>query len=194
MILLALATPVGIGLLGARPHSSFLLPRNLIASALPIALLAGWLVTSFRRRAAAIAATTALLLVLVVAAARALDASYRRSAYHAAAAFVDDRARPGDPVIEFFFAGDTGPLEQVLALNFATPHRIFHGRGETQAAAWRQGLRTGRAFVVVPLPGYFKRTRHLARFDGPGKRFELVAERRWTGIEDMLAGEYVVRR
>src|SRR3954452_20796329 len=182
IVLLALATPVGIGLLSAVPHRSLLLPRNLIASTPAIALLFGWLVTSAGRRTLAVATTTVLLLALAVGAARALDHGNRRSAYRDAAACVDQRARPGDPVLEVFFIGG-GALDDVLALNFAEPHRIHHSGGTTEAAAWAAGRRTGHVFEVLPLPGFFKRVQHLPRFNGPGKRFRLVAERRWQGIE-----------
>jgi hypothetical protein len=192
VIVLALATPVGIALISLPPHHSFLLPRNMIASLVAIGLLFGWLVTSLPRRAA-IVATAVLLLVLAVDAARALDRGNRRSAYRDAAAFVDARARPGDPVIEVFFFGNAGALANVLSLNFAERHRVFHAGGATEAAGWEQGRRTGRVLWVQPLPGLFKSIRHLNRFAGPGKRFRLVAERRWVGIEDMLAGEYVPR-
>jgi hypothetical protein len=192
VILLALATPVGIGLLSALPDRSFLLPRNLIASTPAIALLFGWLVTAPGRRALAIVTTAVLLLGLGVGAARALDHANRRSAYRDAAAFVDQRARPGDPVLEVFFLGG-GALDHVLSLNFAEPHRVYRSGGATEAAAWAAGRRTGHVYEVLPLPGYFKRVQHLPRFNGPGKSFRLVAERRWVGIEDMLAGEYVPR-
>lgn len=192
VILLALATPVGIGLMSSLPDRSFLLPRNLIASTPAIALLFGWLVTSFRRRALVIAATTALVLALGVGAVRALDRANRRSAYRDAAAFIDERARAGDPVLEVFFLRG-GALDHVLSINFGEPHRIYPSGGASEAQAWAAGRRAGRVYEVLPLPGYFKDVRHLPRFNGPDKSFRLVAERRWEGIEDVLAGEYVPR-
>jgi uncharacterized membrane protein len=192
VILLAVATPLGIAALSVSGDRSFLLPRNLIASTPAIALLFGWLVTSFRRRALGIAATTALVLALGVGAVRALDHANRRSAYRDAAAFIDERARAGDPVLEVFFLGG-GALDHVLSINFGEPHRIYPSGGATEAQAWAAGRRAGRVYEVLPLPGYFKDVRHLPRFNGPGKSFRLVAERRWEGIEDVLAGEYVPR-
>jgi len=78
----------------------------------------------------------------------------------------------------------------VLKINFDAPHPLHHGGGATEAAAWERGRRTGRVFVVLPLPGYFKRTRHLPARSGPGDAFALRDEQRWSGFEDMLAGEY----
>jgi hypothetical protein len=48
-------------------------------------------------------------------------------------------------------------------------------------------------YVVVPLPGAFKRVRHSGRFAGPDQEFELRRERRYTGFEDILVGEYAPR-
>ena len=49
-------------------------------------------------------------------------------------------------------------------------------------------------FVVLPLPGYFKEVR-AAWSGGPGRAsdFELVAQQRYTGLEDILVGEYRLR-
>jgi mannosyltransferase len=190
--LLALATPLGIVLLTLRPGQSFLLPRNLIASTPAIALLAAYWMVRLPRRAAA-AAVAATLLVLVVGAAGALEHAHRRSGYHDAAAFIDARARPGDPVIQHFILPVKGSLADGLAIYLDRPLTLFRVANGSAGAAWARGRRTGRVFVVVPLPGYFKAVRHLPVRDGPGRAFVRVAERRWSGIEDLLVGEYVPR-
>ena len=48
-------------------------------------------------------------------------------------------------------------------------------------------------YVVVPLPGAFKRVRHSPRLAGPKQEFELRRERRYTGFEDILVAEYALR-
>jgi hypothetical protein len=192
VILLAVATPIGILALSLPPDRSFLLPRNMIASLPALALLAGWLIASLGR-VAAIAAATVLLLALASGAAAALEHGNRRSPYRDAAHWVYARARPGDPVIQHFFLFDKGPLGDVLTINFARPHPLFHGGGSTEEAAWERGLRSGRVFVVLPLPGYFKPVRHMDGRSGPGDRFELRDEQRYAGLEDILVGEYRLR-
>jgi hypothetical protein len=192
VILLALATPLGIAALSLRPDVSFILPRNMIASLPALAVLVGWLLVSLPRRAA-ITAVAVVVLSLSTGAVRALDHSNRRSQYRAAAQLIDARARPGDPVIQHSFLPGNGALQQVLAINFARPHPLFDGESAQEDAGWARGRRTGRVFVVVPLPGYFKAVRHLDRYAGPGMDFELRAEHRYPGIEDLLVGEYGIR-
>jgi len=192
VILLAVATPLGIAALSLPGDHSFLLPRNLIASLPALAVLIGWLLVSLRSRLA-VAATTAFLLVLAVGAAQALDRGHRRSPYRDAAHVIDAWARPGDPVIQGSFLPAKGSLATGLKINFTRPHPLHPAGGATEAAAWERGRRTGRVYVVVPLPGAFKRVRHSGRFAGPEQAFELRRERRYTGLEDILVGEYAPR-
>lgn len=193
--LLAAATPVGIAVLSARPDRSFMLPRNLIPSALPMALLAGALLVGLAAvgRRVAVAAVAVVLVVAAIGAARALEHTHRRSAYRDAAAFIDARGRPGDPVVQYFFFGDGGALGTVLSLNLREPHPVDHVVTSAEGVHWERARRAGRVFMVVPLVGVFKPTRHLGRTAGPGAEFVLRAERRFTGIEDLLVGEYVAR-
>jgi hypothetical protein len=192
VILLAVATPLGIGMLSLPGDRSFLLPRNLIASLPALAVLIGWLLTSLGRRAA-IATSAAFLLVLGIGAAQALDASNRRSQYRAAAHLIDAWARPGDPVIQVFFLAPTGALGTGLEINFARAHPLYRAGGAPEAKAWERGRATGRVYEVLPLSGAFKSARHLGRLAGPDQEFRLVRERRYPGIEDLLVGEYEVR-
>ena len=192
VILLAVATPLGIAALSVRGDHSFLLPRNMIASLPALAVLIGWLLVALRSRLA-VAATTAFLLVLAVGAAQALDRGHRRSPYRDAAHLVDAWARPGDPVIQGSFLPAKGSLATGLKIDFARPHPLHPAGGATEAAAWERGRRTGRVYVIVPLPGAFKRVRHSGRFAGPEQAFELRRERRYAGLEDILVGEYAPR-
>jgi hypothetical protein len=189
VIALAAATPIGIGLLSLPPDHSFLLPRNMSASLPALAVLVGWLLTALRRPLA-VAALALFLGALVCGTAAALDPDNRRAPYRAAAHWVDDRARAGDPVIQHFFLFDAGALGDVLRVNFARPHPLVRGGGPGEAAAWARGRRTGRVFVVLPLPRAFASVEPLDRRSGPGDGFDLVAERRFAGLDDILVGEY----
>jgi hypothetical protein len=188
VILLAVATPLGIAALSLPGDRSFLLPRNLIASLPALAVLIGWLLVALRSRLA-VAATAAFLLVLAVGAAQALDSGHRRSPYRDAAHVVDARARPGDPVIQRYFLPLEGSLATGLRVNFARPHPLHFAGGESEAAAWERGRRTGRVYMVVPLPRVFKGVRHAERLAGAEQEFE----RRHTGLEDILVAEYALR-
>jgi len=123
VILLAVATPLGIAALSPPGDRSFLLPRNLIASLPALAVPIGWLLVALRSRLA-VAATAAFLLVLAVGAGQALDPGHRRSPYRYAAHLVDAWARPDDPVIQFYFLPVKGSLATGRQINFARPHPL----------------------------------------------------------------------
>ena len=189
--LLAVATPIGIGLISLQPGMSFMLARNLIPSLIAEALLVGWLVTSVGRRASSVAVAL-ILLVLAVGAVRGLGASSRRTPYRAVAHWVEARARPGDPIIQAFFVPIRGPLFDVVLINLRHPHPILHTPAG-QRRAWALGRTGADVFSVVDLPGIWKTVKHMPRFAGPGNAFVLVAEHRYVGIDDALVGEYRLR-
>jgi Dolichyl-phosphate-mannose-protein mannosyltransferase len=187
--LTAAATPVGVGLVSLRPDMSFLLARNVSASLAPAALVVGWLLVSLGRRAA-VAAVALVLAVLAVDVVRSFDHEHRRSDYRAVARYVDGRARPGDPVIQHFSLTDKqdAPADALL-VNFGRAHPLFRtAAGERRA--WELGRRGASVFVVTPLLGPFKAVKHPGPTAGPGKRFRLVADRHYDGLEDLLVGEY----
>jgi uncharacterized membrane protein len=189
LALAALATPVGIGLISLRPDKSFMLARNLSASLPAVVLVVAWLLIALRRRAA-VPAVAALLAVLVIGAVRTLNHDNRRSDYRAAAAFIDARARPGDPVIQTFFLPVSGALEHVLTVNFDHPHPFVRAGSPQEAAAWAHGRRGGHVFVVFGLGGFYKSVHHVGRVAGPRKDFVRVADESHPGLENVLVGEY----
>jgi hypothetical protein len=189
--LVAVATPIGLGLVSLRPGMSFMLPRNLSPSLVPIARLTAWLLVSLGRRAA-VPAVAVMLAVLTIGAVQTLDRDNRRTAYREVAGFIDSRARPGDPVIQHFFLPPRGALGDILAVNFEQPHPLYR-TGVSEGPAWKRGRRGAHVFVVLPLPGFFKEGRHLPRLAGPGNSFIRIAERRYRGIEAILVGEYGLR-
>jgi mannosyltransferase len=186
--LLAVASPVGVGLVSLRPHMSFLLMRNYAASLPAAALIIAWLLTRLPRRAAA-AAVAAILGVLVIGAAQASQPVHRRSDYRDAAAWVEEHARPGDPVVQsFLLQGDA--LGTAVTINFKHPHPTYGLNGVDQAPAWERGRQGAHVFVLLGLTGIFKDTQHLGRLAGPDNRFALIRERRYPGMETVIVGEY----
>ena len=84
-------------------HAALLLPRNYSASLSAAALIVAWLLTTMPGPRAAPVAVAAVLGVLVAGAVQASGSRWhRRSDYRDAAAWVEARARPGDPVIQSF--------------------------------------------------------------------------------------------
>jgi hypothetical protein len=188
--LLALATPVGVGLISLQPRMSFMLARNLIPSLVPEAVLVGWLLMSVRRPASLVAVAL-IFAVLVVGAVRGLRPSSRRTPYRAVAQWIEAHGRPGDPIIQTFFLPLRGALFDVLSIYLERPDRVVPPRG--QGRAWALGRTGADVFSVVDLPGVWKSVQDLPRFAGPGKAFVLTAERRYVGIDDALVGEYRLR-
>jgi 4-amino-4-deoxy-L-arabinose transferase-like glycosyltransferase len=192
VILLALATPLGIGLLSLAPDQSWLLPRNMSASLPALAVLVGWLLATLARSLAAVArplaaaAVAAFLLALAVGTAQALRPDNRRTPFRSAAHWIDDRAQPGDPVVQQLLFG-SGSLGDVLRINFARPHPLLDAGAAGGPAAW---ARAERVFVVRALPDSAGGAAPLAPRAGPDGAFELVAERRYAGLGDVVVGEY----
>lgn len=189
--LLAVATPIGIGLISLQPNMSFMLARNLSPSLVASALVVGWLLTSLGR-AASFVAVAVIMLVLTDGAIHGLRASSRRTPYRAVAHWIDARARPEDPIIQQFFFPVSGPLLDVVLINLRHPHPILHTPDE-QRRAWALGRTGADVFSVVDLPGIAKKFKHMSRFAGPGNAFALVAEHHYVGIADALVGEYRLR-
>jgi hypothetical protein len=82
-----------------------------------------------------------------------------------------------------------GPWGDMLVDNLSHPHPDYR----TSAAglrAWAMGRRGANVFYVIDLPGVWKVVKHLPHYSGPGKRFVLVAERGYVGLNNVLVGEY----
>jgi uncharacterized membrane protein len=188
--LTAVASPVGVGLASLRPDKSFMLARNLSSSLIALALIVAWLLVTLRRRAA-VPAVAAVLVVLLIGTVRTLQAPFRRSNYRAAAAFIDARARPGDPVVQTFFLPGRGPLGKMLTVNFKKPHPYY--QSSAADGAWARGRRSGRVFVAFALPGFFESVRHVPPVAGPHSDFVRVTDAQYPGMERVVVGEYVYR-
>jgi mannosyltransferase len=188
MLLLALATPVGVALYSLQPETSFMLARNMSPSLPALTLVVGWLVVALGRRTGPIAAVV-LVGAIAIGALRLLDQDYHRPPLREAADFVAARAGPHDPVINYFTwlqAPDVFDAHLAPRLPLSIP-------GEDDRIAWARARRTGRIFLVVPKTGPFGRLDRLGRAAGPGDRFDRVADRLYRGFTPILVGEYRYR-
>src|SRR5581483_6458020 len=188
LAILTLATPIGVGIASLRPHESFMLSRNEIASLVPAAVLLGWLLTAMPRRAA-VPAVAAYLAVLGLGAEIGLQATSRRAPFRDVAHFIDSHSRPGDPVIQAFFIPAGGPLGKVISINLSHPRPIATNAKESQEA-WAAGRAGHDVFVTLDLPGVLSSTKHLPVRNGPGSAFVRIAEQRYVGLSTVIVGEY----
>jgi mannosyltransferase len=186
LALIAVATPVAVFLYSA-VSTNILVPRSFSASLPAAVLVIGWLVSSMRRQAALVG-TTVLLAALAVGAVRTLDDDFRRPPFRDAARFIDARAGPGDPVIQFAPPGTV--LSRQLSIYFDSPHDVFSATF-TDDRAWKRGAEGHRVFLVVPQVGLL---RGIPRRSGPDKRFPLRDYRLYPGWTPIGVFEYWLDR
>jgi 4-amino-4-deoxy-L-arabinose transferase-like glycosyltransferase len=158
------------------------LPRNLIASLPPLCLALGALVVRLPRPAAV--ATGALIAGGVgLGTYHALQPANGRPQYKAAAHWVDQRARPGDPVAQIPGFRARGILKDSFSVNFERPHPVF-----TVDTQGRQALaaadRRGRLFVIT------LRAAGVPAAPVPHPPLRLVAHRGFPGTTPVEALEY----
>jgi hypothetical protein len=185
LALLALATPVAVGLYSLQPDTSFMLARNMVPSLPALALVAGWLLVSLGPRAGPLAALV-FIAALAVGTVRVLEVHNRRPPLREAADFVAARARTGDPVINNFVWAQAPEVFDA----YLTPKLRVFLPGEDDDLPWRIARRTGRIFVLVPRTGPFAGVRRVGRFTGPGDGFVRVDDRIYDGFTPVLVGEY----
>lgn len=171
VVALALAAPVGILAQGIATGEGLLYARNMSVSIPAGALLAGAVVVTAPRPLALLAGV-ATMLVLAYGALKLLDPEWQRPNTRAAAHYVDDRAAPGDPVVQvpgYLLFATAGPAAETLLVEtplahdidryFERPHRLVGLEGfrrrppdtvEAVASprAWEEGRRAGRVFVL----------------------------------------------
>ncbi len=148
---MALAAPVGL-LVYSALKSNLFLPRNLLVSAPPAAVLFGCLLWQALRGWPAVVVAAAVGVLLVPAAISTATGRLARPPYDEVARLIDQRARPADPVIEasVFPVGESlnEPLRRSLVTFLLRPHRVY--LSDNQDSAWRAAQRGGRAFAVYP--------------------------------------------
>lgn len=158
------------------------LPRNLIASLPALCLVIAAMVVR-APRPAAVAAAALLIAGLGIGTFRAARAENGRPQYKAAAHWVDDRARPGDPVAQVpgFRAG--GILRDSFSVNFERPHDLY--TVDTQAReALAAAERRGRLFVIT------LRAAGVPEAPVPRPPLRLVDQRLFPGTTPVEALEY----
>jgi len=158
------------------------LPRNLIASLPALCLLLAWLVVRAPRVVAA-AAGAFLVAGLAIGVYHGAQAENSRPQYKAAAHWVDDRARPSDPVAQVPGFRARGILRDSFSINFQRPHPLF--TVDTDAArALAAGRRRGRLFVIT------LRVAGVPEAPVPGPPLRLVDRRMFPGTSPIEALEY----
>lgn len=177
LLLLAAATPVGLGLYALVTGDTLLSARNLAASVPAGAALLGVALTAPRPAWAARACAAAVLFALAVGALRTRgeDADVRNSQNRHIAGVIDREARPGDAVLLVTPEAARSPLGRALAIYFARPHPYATSAGP--AKAWAAIRRGRRVFLVYPAVAVFARL-------GPGTVLpdhrDAVARTVWT--------------
>ena len=143
---LAVATPIGITTYSLAETSLFG-PRNLAAS-LPAAwLLLGRLLTA-PRWPLGLVAPAVVLGALAVGTARSLEDGHRRPPYREAAAFVDDRARGCDPVVEVLWLSPKNALSKALPPQLRRDHPV-HRIPVDAETGWGPVAQSQRVTLVV---------------------------------------------
>ena len=192
LVLAALASPIGVALLSVRPDMSFMLVRNLSASLVPAVLLVAWLLVSLGRRAA-VPAVAVMFAILSIGAVQSIDKEKRRTPWKDVAEFIDERARPGDPVLQHFILRQTAPPRRVLTSYFEHEHPfISTPPADRENRVWERARGGEHVFVVWPLGGILASVQHAEPRAGPGGRFVKVDEARYSAWLDVLVAEYAL--
>jgi 4-amino-4-deoxy-L-arabinose transferase-like glycosyltransferase len=153
------------------------------------AVLLGWAILSLPR-VAGIAVAALVLCVLGVATVRGFEDRFSRAAYKDAARFIDSRAGPRDPVLEFYVGGGSGEDDShfisPIDLNFERRHPTFLSSQEATSRAFENPPPRGRVFVAGLETGPFRLPR-----PGPANPLRLESVRVFPG--DAPVAVYVYR-
>ena len=174
VVILAIATPLGAALHNLAADSVYV-PRNFAASSPGFALAAGALVCSAKGRFRTLAVTL-VLAGFALGAVKMLDSEHQRPDYAGAAAFIEDSAEPGAPVVEVPSPtpGPQTALEAELAdEGEAAPERPFFALGFPPMDERLAARGSGEPGILDPLPfpGGSEVAAAAAREAGPGKLF-----------------------
>jgi hypothetical protein len=187
---LALATPIAVlaySLLGSHIYTA----RHLVASFSAVVVLLGALFTRLPRPLAA-AVTLLAFSSLSIGLVRALDPDRGKPPLKPAARFVDSRAAPSDPVVDFVFLARTGLFTQHLEINFKRPHPVYQTGFVPPADPdfWNRIAGDRRIFVVKAYGGKQEPSPLPAVLAG---RFRLADRRVWRGRPRVEVLEYASR-
>ena len=185
--LLALAAPAWAALYSAVGDDLFVV-RNLISSLPALTLAFAVLLTSLPR-ALALPAVAVAVAALGLGALGTLEKSNQRPAFEEAAAFIEDRARPGDVVLDL--AVFLPPPGQALRIHLDPGQPVYtvNLRESHEQQAVDAALRSGGRIIYVR-PAYVT-LRDKGRL--VARRFRAVETRRWPGLQPMTAIVYEPR-
>jgi mannosyltransferase len=144
----ALAAPVWMVLYTAFDANVFSSRYLVVSTPAATVLLAG--LVARRPAAIAVPATAILVAVLAATSVRTAFGDLRRPAYDRAAALLDRRAAPEDPVIELPFAPVEGAWRRALDAFLEEPHALFGADRPAAEGGWRAAASRGVAYVVYP--------------------------------------------
>lgn len=187
LLMLALATPVGVVLLSLEPGRTLLLPRNLICSLPAAAGLVGLLVTR-PRRPVAIACTLLVAAGLLLGSVRELRRDGRPAMAQAAAA-VSARWQPGDVILEAVYLSRP-PLDRDLLIHLRGAPRGALALTSRVALTPFQNPREPGTSVFTVAPLY---ERGFGPLDPPAaqrRRWTLVWRERWAGAPEVVASQW----
>jgi mannosyltransferase len=178
LVVVALATPVALALLSLQADGGAFLARSLSPSLPAILVLVAAALTAPRRRLA-IAVTATFLAVLGYGAVRVDLPGNRRPDYVAFARFIDERAKPGDPVLVFSLFDPKTASGDYMSVLFARPYPERRFRIQ-DAGVWRDpSLTAPQVFAVLPtgtpLP-------YLGQPPGPPGRYRVAEIRPGRGF------------
>ncbi len=186
---LALATPVAI-LLYSLVGWDIYIPRHLLASFPALMIVLAWLFTSLPRPLAGVTTLLALS-ALTVGVVRAHDPDRNRPPLKQAARYIDARADPGDPIVEYVFLSSQGLFTRHLEINLKRSHTLYQwGFVPTSGDFWKSVEAARRIFVVEPWGDQGDRSPLPA---GLERRFRLSELRVWRGRPPVAVLEFVRR-
>lgn len=184
IVALAAAAPIGAVVADFAGHPIYF-PRNLISSLPALCLALAALAAGGARVSRPGAAAAAALLVAgaAVGTVQTLRPQNGRAQYKAAAEWVDERARPGDPVAQVPGFQARGVLRQAFSIHFDRPHALFTVEDDPRAAL-SAARREGRLYVIT------LRAADAPPTPEPGPPLRLVDREWFPGSTPVEALEY----
>ena len=188
IVLLAVAAPLGAGLYSALSDDMFVV-RNLISSLPAIALAFAVLLTALPR-ALAVGALALAFGALGLGAASTFERDTKRPDYEEVAAFLEQRARPGDVILDLNVFMEPPGLSLRVQLDPDLPfYRMGFPYEEEQEAVDAAVAGGGRILFVHPEIGTFRGIvpPRVAR------RFRAAETRNWPGVHPLTVVVYEPR-
>ena len=186
VVLVALAPPVLIVLYSLRPHTSFLVARNL-SVAVPYALLLFGRLLTFPRGRAAVGLSVVALAIVAVGTVELTSPQNQRTDARGAANFVDSHAPTTAPVVVFEYPFG-GPPGRAISAYLERPQRIVQAAGIRTAFA--AAARTHSPVFVSSVPAFGP---YLTPPAADRAHYRLGAQFTSRGLLPLLTSEYVWR-